>query len=408
MSLLAGVYENTPLNTTEIAQSELNIANKLRSNPLKWNGQFSPQLIQTLLKNYASAETILFDPFLGSGTILLEAGLAGISASGTEINPAAVALAQTYKFVNVPLPLRRYHLQDLFKQLQSLQDFQWGTNGHLAPQEIKSKLLTLSLTLNDRLQYQLLETLIVLLDFYKPDLSTSKLFTIWKRLKKLVLELPFSEQPIEVFHADSRQTPLSSSSVNLVITSPPYINVFNYHQQYRASAEALNWDLLKIAQSEFGSNRKNRGNRFLTIIQFCLDITQTLRELARVCGLDSRMIFVVGRESTVRGTKFLNGAIVAELAHTVLDYNLILKQERVFLNRFGQNIYEDILHFSPPNSLPSADESLHRAREIAGAVLQAGYSAAPDKAQDDIKSALENLSTVEPSPIFNLERVMGG
>lgn len=406
MSLLAGVYADTPLNTTEIPQSELDIVNKFRSNPLRWNGQFSPQLVQVILKNYGSSASVLFDPFLGSGTTLLEAGLVGIPASGTEINPAAVVLAQTYRFINIPIQIRRHHLQELFSQLQSFQDFRWGTNGHVAPQEIKNNLLALSLTIDERLQYQLLETLIVLLDFYKPDLSSNKLFATWKRLKKLVLELPFSEQPIEVFHADARQTPLSASSVNLVITSPPYINVFNYHQQYRASAEALNWDLLKVAQSEFGSNRKNRGNRFLTVIQFCLDITQTLGELARVCCIDSRIVFVVGRESTVRGTKFLNGEIVAELAHSVLGYHLTLRQERVFLNRFGQNIYEDILHFSHPNSLSSPHESLETAREVASKVLQAGYMVAPYKAKSDIKSALENITKVEPSPIFNLERVM--
>jgi len=406
MSLLAGVYANTPLNTTEIPQSQLDIANKSRSNPLRWSGQFSPQLVQVLLKNYASSTSVLFDPFLGSGTVLLEAGLVGIPASGTEINPAAIMLSQTYKFINVPLQIRRYHLQKLFSQLQAFQDIRWGENGYLAPKEIKSGLLDLSLTINEPLQYQLLETLIILLDFYKSDLSANKLFTTWKRLKKLVLELPFSEQPIEVFHADARQTPLPSSTVSLVITSPPYINVFNYHQQYRASAEALDWDLLKVAPSEFGSNRKNRGNRFLTVIQFCLDITQTFSELFRVSCTDSRIIFVVGRESTVRGTKFFNGEIVAELAHEVLGYQLDLRQERVFRNRFGQNIYEDILHFSPPTSLTSLNDSLETAREVANKVLQTGYLTAPDKAKSDIKLALESIGKVEPSPILNLERVL--
>ena len=108
MPLLAGLYARTPLNTTEIPQGKLDIEDKSRSNPLPWNGQFSPQLVQVLLaKHYAAPGTVVLDPFLGSGTVLLEAGHAGIGAVGTEINPAAVAFARIYQFINVPTNLRR-------------------------------------------------------------------------------------------------------------------------------------------------------------------------------------------------------------------------------------------------------------------------------------------------------------
>ncbi len=407
MSLFAGIYTETPLNTNEIPQADLDIVNKLRSNPLRWNGQFSPQLVQVLLKNYATSKSVLFDPFLGSGTVLLEAGLSRISAYGTEINPAAIVLAQTYRFINIPIHRRRDHLNEVFNRLQIFQNLEWGYNETSCdPEYIKSKLVKLPLLVDEQLQYQLLETLIALLDFYKADLSATKVFTVWNRLKKHVLELPFSPQPIEIFHSDARQTPLTDSSVNLVITSPPYINVFNYHQQYRASMEALNWDLLRVARSEFGSNRKHRGNRFLTVIQFCLDITQTLEELKRVSGNDSRLIFVVGRESKVRGTTFYNGEIVAEIANKVLGFDLILRQERVFRNRFGQNIFEDILHFSPSNTINPANQLIENAREVAGDVLKAGFLTVPEKAKDDLNSALKNISNVQPSPIFNLSKIL--
>jgi len=250
---MSNIYSKTPLNTNEIPQIDLDITNKFRSNPLKWNGQFSPQLVQVLLKNYATSNSVLFDPFLGSGTVLLEAGFSRIPAYGTEINPAAIVLAQTYEFVNVPIDQRRHHLDEVFHHLQIFQNFEWGANGSHDPEYIKSKLTEFPLLVNERLQHQLLETLIALLDFHKSGLSEKKVFTVWNKLKKHILELPFSQQPIELFHSDARQTPLTDSSVNLVITSPPYINVFNYHQQYRASMEALNWDLLRIARSEFGS-----------------------------------------------------------------------------------------------------------------------------------------------------------
>lgn len=411
MALLAGIYASTPLNTSEIPQTNLDIGNKSRSNPLRWSGQFSPQLVQALLDKYATPQSVLFDPFLGSGTVLLEAGLAGLLASGTEINPAAVTLAQTYRFINVPLDRRRFHLNKISNLLQCefphvLPLFQnpKQSGQRQDAETIKSKLLELLPVIVERLQYQLMETFIVLLDFYQPGLSIDKVFSVWNKLKSLVIELPFSPQPIEIFQADARKTPLPDSSVDLVVTSPPYINVFNYHQQYRASMEALNWNLLKVAKSEIGSNRKYRSNRFLTVIQFCLDIAQTFNELARVCRADGRLIFVVGRESKVRGTTFFNGEIVAEIARSALGFDLILRQERVFLNRYGQNIFEDILHFSLPVNGPDAS-FLVQARTVAQEVLEATRSIAPDEAKEDIKLALTNINKVRPSPIFDLSKI---
>ena len=88
MPILNGIYADTPFDTEEILQADLNIANKFRSNPLRWKGQFSPQLVQVFLDNYSDSDSTVFDPFLGSGTVLLESGMAGLKASGTEINPA--------------------------------------------------------------------------------------------------------------------------------------------------------------------------------------------------------------------------------------------------------------------------------------------------------------------------------
>jgi hypothetical protein len=216
-----------------------------------------------------------------------------------------------------------------------------------------------------------------------------------------VTELPFSEQPVEVYHTDARQTLLADCSVDLVITSPPYINVFNYHQQYRASAEALNWDLLKVAKSEIGSNRKHRSNRFLTVIQYRLDMAQILGELARVCRPGARVILVVGRESMVHGTRFFNGEIVSEIAHRALGFDLALRQERVFTNRYGQSIFEDILHFRPSATGTMGASLLTLARDVARDVLEAACSPAPADVEGDLGLALASLDTVQPSPLFN-------
>ncbi len=410
MTVLNGIYADTPLNTSEIPQVYLDIENKSRSNPLPWNGQFSPQLIQVLLSKYAPSKPIILDPFVGSGTVLLEASRAGIKAIGVEINPAAVALARIYSLVNISPNQRELfigRLENLLRNtLPDVLPLFRNPNSALDSELIKAELIELWYMLEEFAERILLEALIVLADFYKPGLTVERIYQVWNRLVKLLRNLPISTCPIQVFHADARSIPLEDGMANLVLTSPPYINVFNYHQRYRASVEALRWDILKVAKSEIGANRKHRGNRFLTVIQFCLDIAQTLKELLRVCQPDSRIIFVVGRESVIRGTAFFNGEIVAEIANRSLGCGMNLRQERVFLNRYGQNIYEDILHFRSPGKLYEVERFLDRAREVARRSLEMAYSTAPAEAKGDIKSALANIDDVSPSPLFDLSKAI--
>jgi hypothetical protein len=253
--------------------------------------------------------------------------------------------------------------------------------------------------LNDQISRNLFETLVVLSDSDQRSLDRRSLLSSWKKLKEIVKWLPYSPHPLRVFNCDARSLPLLNKSVHLVVTSPPYINVHNYHQQARAAAEGLGWDLLDVARSEIGSNRKHRANRFLTVIQYCLDIALVLSELARVCRNGSRVIFIVGRESRVRGVPFYNAEIVAQLATSCVGFELLTRQERSFVNKFGVSIFEDILHFTgrpqPTNG------SLDGPRAIAEEVLKAALESAPKLLTTDIRSALESVGSVEPSPMYD-------
>ena len=242
----------------------------------------------------------------------------------------------------------------------------------------------------------LLNALVVLLNFGDDELTAANVLETWTKLRERVLALPFSDRVIESANCDARALPLPSHCVDIVITSPPYVNVFNYHQRYRRSVEALGWDMLEVAKSEIGSNRKNRGNRFLTVIQYCIDMAEVLGELRRVCKPRARVIVVIGRESNVRKTRFFNGEIVARLAVRSAGYHLQARQQRVFQNRFGEVIFEDILHLAPkpPNTALTPPE------EIAREALTAARSRAATESLSDLDSAIEQISSVKPSPIY--------
>ncbi|MBF0390208.1 MAG: site-specific DNA-methyltransferase, partial [Desulfamplus sp.] len=54
-----------------------------------------PQIAKRLLEKYANKSALLFDPYCGTGTSLVEANLNNINAIGTDLNPLACLIAKT-------------------------------------------------------------------------------------------------------------------------------------------------------------------------------------------------------------------------------------------------------------------------------------------------------------------------
>ena len=377
-----------------LPQSVLDIEEKTRSNPLPWRGQFSPQLVEAFLKSYADIGDVVLDPFVGSGTVLYECSRLGIRGLGVEVNPAAAILANLYRLAELTYTDRKRIIEHLTPSLHAL--------FYSFRPDIREDLLELKLRADDDRRMMILEALICLSDFYTQPVTPSHVHSVWERLSSFLMSLPYSRELIEVAVGDARKLPLPDGCVNLVVTSPPYINVFNYHQQYRASMEALGWKIKEISDSEIGANRKHRGNRLLTLIQYCLDMTMVFIELRRVLNEKGRVIFVVGRESNVRKTAFHNGEIIINLAVAAVGYKLMLRQERAFLNRYGQKIYEDILHFAPGATIDSGVAE-YNARSIALKELAEAADRVPPEAISDLWDALSKLHDIHPSPIFSLK-----
>jgi adenine-specific DNA methylase len=232
---LRNVFRRMPLDLGTFSQDRLNIDGKERSNLFPWSGQFSPQLIEAVLNAYAPPGGTILDPFLGSGTVLCEAGRQGLPCYGFEINPAAYKMSRTYQFINVAPDERERCIKRLETRLHDatpdpLPIFS-GSHPRMDSSRLQQALSDLKQRLDEENDAILLDTLIVLLDFCNGELTTEKVFDQWDKLKKIVKGLPYSQSPIELSNSDARALPPPDGCVDLVVTSPPYINVFNYHQQ---------------------------------------------------------------------------------------------------------------------------------------------------------------------------------
>ena len=403
--LLNKTFAAVAIDRESLPQRNLDIAERVRTNLFPWAGQFSPQLVEELLTAYAPRAGVILDPFVGSGTSLVEAARLGLAARGGELNPAAVVLARVFQMVNLGANARAVALggfrDRLFDSISPPSGplFSSGACGSAARAALEATLVRLWRESAPGIERILAAALVVLCDFYRERLDSDTIHKTWLRLDRTVRALPESERFIAVHHADARALPIEANSVDLVLTSPPYINVHNYHQKFRRSVEALEWDVLAFARSEIGSNRQNRGNRFLTVIQYSLDMALALREMARVASSGALLILVLGRESSVRGTRFFNGELVTEIAVRCVGLEIERRQERMFRNRYGAEIYEDILHFRSTSEIPTEDYSLVAAQRIAGQVLSAARPLVPRKERPGIDDALERLNMVSPSPM---------
>jgi len=320
-----------------LLKSEVDIEGKTRSNLFSWRGQFSPQLIEQLLLGYSSKEDKVFDPFLGSGTVLFDCARLGIEASGCDINPAAIAFSKVYELIN-------YSKQSITKAINNIEIIISKYTNNLPLIEYQSiskfekEIISLYHDFLGELESIILMALVTGIDFGNKKLDIKRINHVWGTLRANIELLPSIPQKITCYQADARKTPLKNSSIDFVLTSPPYINVFNYHQNYRKSVEKTGVDILTIAKSEIGANRKFRQNRFLTVIQYCMDMSQVFLELRRVCSQNAKVIFIVGHESKIKNTTFRNAELINQIAK-ICGFNKMGQQTRSFKNRFGNSIY---------------------------------------------------------------------
>ena len=321
-------------------QGRLNIEDKSRASRLPWRGQFSPEFVEYIMKEVCNDSRSFLDPFCGSGTVLFEATARGCASWGAEVNPAAWHLASISEFAQLDIEEKNRHI----KAIKSLA-ITYGSSENFGlpslsnePSIFLEKVKTVDATVAN-----LLASLLLLGMCNNLEISNSAISRGAFILSGILNEMLTTDSVSKCHLADARYLPLEDDLVEAVITSPPYINVFNYHQNYRPATELLGWKPLQAARSEIGSNRKHRMNRFLTVIQYCMDMCVSLSEISRVMKAGRPIIIVLGRISKVQGCSFENGKLIREIMEESGAFGKFRFSERVFTNRFGEKIYEDII-----------------------------------------------------------------
>lgn len=392
-------------------QKRLDVTTKNRSNLFNWRGQFTPEFVEYILQHFTKPGDRVLDPFSGSGTVLQESARLSLKAVGFEINPSAYAMSRFFSFCNMPIVERPKFCETFELKLNSQISPLNGQKIYVEKDDYREayvNLLNFGQKFNSVIENKQERILLLNILFQsEKDKSCSVKDSINKSfiyIKNSLLGLPYSEGVIEAQLKDARNAAEElENKIDFILTSPPYINVFNYHQNYRAIIETFNFNILKVAHSEFGSNRKNRGNRFKTVIQYCLDMELAINSFWKALKPYGKMVLVLGRESNVRGIPFYNGQLIIEILQKCEGFSNIRTLERKFVNKFGVSIKEDII---------IADKSFtstlrpNQSREIALSHLEQGLLKSQNEITLDILDAIKTNEQVQPSPLFNQTNIL--
>ncbi len=264
-------------------------------------GKFIPQLVEVFLRKYRP--TLVYDPFVGSGTTLVEANTLGVDSIGTDISVFNVLLSKV-KTADYDIPLLEKEVFDILKRIGTYKSkFSDGdevneelylTNNEyiqkwFTPNTQKELLYYLRL-IEDYTYQDLLKVILSRsarsarltthydLDFpKKPQIEPYRCykhrrickpvdeaykFLLRYSLDTLVRVKEFSKiktkAKVIVNHADALEVKLPVG-IDMVFTSPPYIGLIDYHDQHRYAYELLGLETNE--KLEIGSAKKGRSKQ---------------------------------------------------------------------------------------------------------------------------------------------------
>ena len=294
-----------------------------------WPARFHPLLVRRLLAD-ATPGTTLCDPFVGSGTTLIEGAVAGLRGIGTDVNPLAVELtrlkatplsaerraallaaarrAAEQSLARVKARARtagsgeRYddpkqYAPHVFRELVGLRE----EIGRAPPSERRPLLLVLSSILI-KVSRTPSETAAGSLERAVGKTLPTRLFLcraeeLDRQLAAFAARVAAATPPPEVRVADARKLAhVPAASVARILTSPPYLGTYDYAHQHERRLGWLELDrgLVERAESaEIGSRRRAQDPE-RALREWQADVDAFVAEFARVLQPAGRAYVVIG------------------------------------------------------------------------------------------------------------------
>ncbi|VVC04890.1 Modification methylase MjaII [Candidatus Bilamarchaeum dharawalense] len=327
---------------------------------------FAPEIVEWAIKNENNPKTVL-DPFCGVGTTLLSAKNLGLESVGVDASTLAVFVSKTKTddYDQSDLETVRAFLE---KQLPPPPNIRWEFElfdvRAAFPKRNYNEILALRNAIeqeDDRVRNILLVGLLSILPQSSLVLKDGGVLKIIKdkkalpareifkrRVKKMLkdLELQKKGHGPRVFLGDARALNMEDESIDLVVTSPPYLNNIDYSKIY-----GLELSLLSMSKAEASEVRMRAirsfigkqmevqdmppevgeiGERIPIIGTYFKDMELAIKEMFRTLR-EGGAAHVVVSNSVIHETHILVDEVFAQMAERIgfADVEMVVGAERV-------------------------------------------------------------------------------
>lgn len=290
-----------------------------------YKGKFHPQMIRALMNiiKIQNSET-LFDPFVGSGTAVLEAQILGVNAIGLDISPLCVLISKV-----------KTESVDVLDEIKKYKDFYLFKKGGKEPSDERIrnfyKVAEMMAHSDQSRRGKNFESSFVS-DALKMIASVEDYSNA---IKKHNLKIGKTK----ILEGDSRKINLKDESVDGIITSPPYSIALNYVANDAHSLKALGYDLDKIKEDFIGV----RGTGLNKFELYDKDMEKAYSEMYRVLKKDKYCVVVIGNV-TFQGQEINTTQNVIDYCEKI-GFKTIKKMEKIIYGLYNVMQKEYILIF---------------------------------------------------------------
>ncbi|MCL2722967.1 MAG: site-specific DNA-methyltransferase [Polyangiaceae bacterium] len=294
-----------------------------------------PVTARRLIEFFSSVGDTVVDPFCGSGTVPVEAMLAGRNAIGTDLNPLAVMLARSKTYPRTPEQISR--LVDASKGVAAFADARRKAKagalrrlpredallfaphvllelGSLragidqAPAETRPDLKLVLSSILVKLSQTRGDTADDAVDKrisrgYPARLFVKKTEELARRFGEFAALVPSPKPRVRILVDDARTLhELDDASVDAIITSPPYVATYNYLAHHDMRMRWLGLDARRFAEGEVGARRNyERLSPSDARRHWAEELADLLRAIARVARRGAPVILLIGDSVAARG-----------------------------------------------------------------------------------------------------------
>ena len=294
------------------------LTHKFHSYPAR----FIPQIPLTFIKLFTKEGDTVLDPMCGGGTTLVESFLNNRNSIGNDFNPLATLITKVkitpisdneFKYLKEKLQrMKRYLDLDYKKIDKRVESLPNRKTSKIFNKVVISKLEVIRETLleikeegkhDDIYDFGMVALSSTIWSLVEngngldvDDLFLRKVNSMEKELKK-ISNLVKNPPDVKVITGDARKLEIEDKSVDLIVTSPPYVNALDYYRIHMYNMLWLGIDFNLFKKHEIGAHSHFIYNRFRLLSEYLGDMLRVMIEMNRVLKENKLCVIVVGNSS---------------------------------------------------------------------------------------------------------------